>query len=96
MLEFAAWLTRRRERVCLVQRVDSGPRMGMGTYIADYYTYSAPVARGLALSMSPFGASSSTGWSRDLDVVGRDRPHAATPWDRKAPSWRMQWFPGTD
>ena len=52
--------------------------MGMGTYIADYYTYSAPVARGLALSMSPFGASSSTGWSRDLDVVGRDRPHAAT------------------
>ena len=27
MLEFAAWLTRRRERVCLVQRVDSGPRL---------------------------------------------------------------------
>jgi hypothetical protein len=27
MLEFAAWLTRRRERMCLVQRVDSGPRL---------------------------------------------------------------------
>ena len=27
MLEFAAWLTRRRERVCLAQRVDSGPRL---------------------------------------------------------------------
>ena len=27
MVEFAAWLTRRRERVCLAQRVDSGPRL---------------------------------------------------------------------
>ena len=26
------------------------------------------VARGVARSMSPFGASSSTGWSRDLEV----------------------------
>ena len=27
MVEFAAWLTRRRERVCLAQRVDSGPQL---------------------------------------------------------------------
>jgi hypothetical protein len=27
MVEFAAWLTRRRERACLAQRVDSGPRL---------------------------------------------------------------------
>ena len=31
MVEFAAWLTRRRERACLAQRVDSGPRLvGLG------------------------------------------------------------------
>ena len=31
MVEFAAWLTRRRERTCLAQRVDSGPRLaGLG------------------------------------------------------------------
>ena len=27
MVDFAAWLTRRRERVCLAQRVDSRPRL---------------------------------------------------------------------
>ena len=27
MVEFAAWLTRRRERVCLAQRVGGGPRL---------------------------------------------------------------------
>ena len=27
MVEFASWLTRRRERACLAQRADSGPRL---------------------------------------------------------------------
>jgi len=31
MVEFIAWLMRRREQVCLAQRVDSGPRLvGLG------------------------------------------------------------------
>ena len=67
MVEFASWLTRHRERVCLAQRPDSGPRLeGLVGWCVRRFGICSPSClriRGRAVLLRGVRCRSSRGWS---------------------------------